>query len=255
MRFGAASEAAEGRGNERPQRPAVWQTSGLAHRRRLPRQPLAPAGILPNSGLRSRLRMRFRAASEAAAGRGNERPQRPAVWQTSGHAHRRRRAQQPLAPAGILANSGLRSRLRMRVPAFRPRSEPRVKRPQAAGTSGHNGWPSWQTSGLAQRRRRARQPLAPAGILPNSGLRSRLRMRFGAASEAAEGCGNERPQRPAVWQTGGLAHRRRLPRQPLAPVAAPNARPGVPPRCQTWSCVSGSARARCERRSRRSDPR
>ena len=98
-----------------------------------------------------------------------------------------------------------------------PLAEPRVKRPKAAGTSGHNGWPSWHTSGLAHRRRLPRQPLAPAGILPNSGLRSRLRMRFRAASEAAEGCGNERPQRPAVWQTSGLAHRHRLPRQPLAP--------------------------------------
>jgi len=105
-------------------------------------------------------------------------------------AHRSRRAPRQTAHSGRRSDERRpRSRLRLRVPTqFETPSEPRVKRPKAARTSGPNAATLKQRFPSRSREGPNRVPFARAGSAATCPT-------FRAASEAAEGRENERSQR------------------------------------------------------------
>jgi hypothetical protein len=169
--FQSRSGAAEGRENERS--PRSWPTATVPRSARphrppacdeplraeqlVPLWPLAPAVVLANDGLRSRLRIRislpFRAASGAAEGRENERS--PRNWPD------RREVISPRAAArpALAARSGRRSRER-RPPVAAP--NPHLTPFQSREWSGRRPRERAVTPELANRNRPPQRSPAPA---------------------------------------------------------------------------------------------
>jgi len=184
----------------------------------------------------------FGAASEAAEGRENERPKRG-----QGAAPPR----QPLTLAGILTNSGPRSRVRisdrfafMLANRFTADSEPRVKRPKAARTSGPGAAKAQRCAVQARYQRGATAATAHSGrrsaerrppfAAPNQSIRLHagewIRCGFGAASGAAEGRENERPRRgqgAALRSPGAVPARRQRGNRSLWPSFCRTTAPGA----------------------------